>query len=168
MNRTVFAAALVALLPAGALAADENFCDEYASQAIAAANKNKMKQCGYGGPRWGFDYETHYEWCLSVPEGAAFAERQSRINDLQACFQGGGPGGGGGPNKVKIFFCKDYANQAVVAASQNELLQCGYGGQRWLPSYKAHFSWCMQVPKPAAMSERIARKQELAECQGEF
>ena len=154
-------AALV--LPAEAIAGSEDFCDEYASQAVASAAQNKHKQCGFGGPRWGFDYNTHYDWCLQVPEGAALAERQSRQNELQACFQSGG--GGGGPNKAKVFFCKEYANQAILAASQNQALQCGYEGSRWGLSYKVHFGWCMQVPKPVAMSERFARKQELADCQ---
>ena len=156
-------AAAAVLLPAASYAADETFCDEYASQALISATQNKTKQCGYNGPRWGFDYDTHYDWCLQVPEGAAYAERQGRKNDIQACFQNGG--GGGNPNKGKVFFCKDYANQAVIAASQNEALQCGYTGGRWGFSYRVHFNWCMGVPKQSAMSERLGRKQDIQECQ---
>lgn len=159
---TVLAAASL-LAPAASFAADENFCDEYASQAMVSATQNKAKQCGYNGPRWGFDYDTHYDWCLQVPEGAAMAERLARKQEIQACFQNGG--GGGNPNKGKVLFCKDYAHQAVIAASQNETLQCGYSGGRWGFSYKVHFQWCMQVPKQNAMSERMGRKQELADCQ---
>lgn len=163
--RTAALAAAALFLPAAAIAADENFCDEYASQAVISATQNKSKQCGYSGPRWGFDYDTHYEWCLQVPEGVAMQERLGRKQEIQACFQGGG---GGGQNKAKVYFCKEYANQAVIAASQNESLQCGYTGGRWGFSYKVHFQWCMQAPKQNAMSERLARKQDLQECQDAF
>ena len=155
------AAALSA--PVAAQAADENFCDEYASQAVISATQNRSKQCGYRGGRWGLDYDAHYDWCLQVPEDEAMRERIGRKQEIQACFQNGG--GGGGQNRGKVYFCKEYANQAVIAASQNDALQCGYTGGRWGFSYKVHFTWCMQVPKQNAMSERFARKSDLQECQ---
>ena len=125
---TAALAATILLMPVASFAASEDFCDEYASQAVISATQNKSRQCGYGGPRWGFDYDTHYDWCLQVPEGAAYAERQGRKNDIQACFQNGG--GGGNPNKGKVFFCKDYANQAVIARPTQHGIAAGASDDR--------------------------------------
>jgi hypothetical protein len=63
-------------------------------------------------------------------------------------------------------FCNEYANQAVISASQNRGMGCGYSGLRWSFSYQAHFNWCMSSNPNNAMSERFTRKHMIQACRG--
>ena len=164
--KLAFSAALAAgvlLTPIAVFAADENFCDDYASQALIAATQNKAKPCGFTGPRWAPDYDVHFNWCVQVPQGAAAAERQARKSEIQSCLH---IDRDREESHGKLKFCREYANLAIISASQNEALQCGLRGSRWGTSYRQHVAWCMQVPKETAMAERFGRRQDIQDCQG--
>ena len=165
--KSAFGAALavgVLMAPIAALAADENFCDDYASQALIAALQNRDKPCGFEGPRWAPDYDVHFNWCVQVPQGAAQGERQARKSEIQSCLRLAATGREDSHGKLK--FCREYANLAIISASQNEALQCGLVGPRWGTSYRRHVAWCMQVPRETAMTERFGRRQDIQDCQG--
>lgn len=63
-------------------------------------------------------------------------------------------------------YCEEYANQAVISATQNKERGCGYQGGRWGFNYAVHFNWCRTVSPSAAMSERLTRKYAIQGCQG--
>jgi hypothetical protein len=88
IGATVAIAALTALIPASAQAADPAFCQNYAQAAInqvrgALASPNCAGRIQ--GPRWSSDMALHYNWCLSQPYPAVEAERGARTGFLRAC-----------------------------------------------------------------------------------
>jgi hypothetical protein len=63
-------------------------------------------------------------------------------------------------------FCNEYANQAVISATQNRDMGCGFSGRRWTFNYQEHFGWCMSANPQDAMNERITRKHMIQACRG--
>ncbi len=77
----------------------------------------------------------------------------------------GGMIGGSGPARAQSDqWCNEYANQAVISAAQNKDFGCGFNGGRWGFDYRVHYNWCMTVPQPAAMQERLARQAATKSC----
>ena len=87
MRKTVLAAATLAALSAPALAADPNFCAEYAHDAVRQVDINmSVPGCFHGfNPRWNRDYGVHYGWCLGASYEAANSERAIRAERLHEC-----------------------------------------------------------------------------------
>lgn len=63
-------------------------------------------------------------------------------------------------------YCNDYANQAVILASQNMSHGCGFTGLRWVTDYRTHYNWCLGAPMAAAVQERALRAQGVVACHG--
>jgi hypothetical protein len=63
-------------------------------------------------------------------------------------------------------YCNDYAREAVVDAHRNLEHGCRYGGARWTLNYDAHYSWCLAASRPAAVTERVARRDGMIACVG--
>jgi hypothetical protein len=63
-------------------------------------------------------------------------------------------------------FCNDYANQAVISATQNRDMGCGFSGRRWTLNYQEHFGWCMSANPNDVISERLTRKHMIQACRG--
>jgi hypothetical protein len=61
-------------------------------------------------------------------------------------------------------WCNEYANQAVISATQNKDFDCGLTGGRWGFDYRVHYNWCMTVAQPVAMQERLARQAGIKKC----
>ena len=61
-------------------------------------------------------------------------------------------------------WCNEYANQAVISAAQNKDFDCGYTGGRWGFDYRVHYNWCMTVPQPVSLQERLARQAGIKKC----
>jgi len=60
-------------------------CDAYAKAAVSQNNHNLMRGCGFTGPRWSADYETHYTWCTyGANVQLVDAETQARQQALDA------------------------------------------------------------------------------------
>ena len=88
IGATIAIAALTALIPASARAADPAFCQNYAEAAInqvrgALANPNCAGRIQ--GPRWSSDMALHYHWCLTQGYPTVEAERGARTGFLRAC-----------------------------------------------------------------------------------
>lgn len=62
--------------------------------------------------------------------------------------------------------CHEYADQAVISATQNKDWNCGYSGRRWSFSYQEHYDWCRSVGYAAALPERLERQRLLHACHG--
>jgi len=62
--------------------------------------------------------------------------------------------------------CHEYADQAVISATQNKDWNCGYSGRRWSFSYQEHLGWRQSVGYAAALPERLERQKLLHACHG--
>ena len=71
---------------------------------------------------------------------------------------------GGGAFAQTQHWCNEYANQAVISAMQNRSYGCGFTGLRWSSSYRVHYSWCITVPQPVSLQERLARQAGIKSC----
>ncbi|MCI0563025.1 MAG: hypothetical protein MN733_31495 [Nitrososphaera sp.] len=81
-------AASVAMMPARATQTSTHYeCNQYAEKAIQQYKENLDRGCNYAGARWDGNYDTHYQWCLSVrgKYSRYNAETQARKNDLSSC-----------------------------------------------------------------------------------
>jgi len=88
--RTLFLAAILLLgLAIGSVddarAQSAQWCNEYANQAVISATQNKDYGCGFTGGRWGFDYQVHYGWCMTVAQPVAMQERLARQASIKKC-----------------------------------------------------------------------------------
>ena len=63
-------------------------------------------------------------------------------------------------------WCNEYANQAVISATQNKTMGCGFWGGRWGFNYRVHYNWCMSVPQDVALQERLLRQRAIQSCNG--
>ena len=95
MRRTAAMLAALTMAMAGApgvaLAADPDFCRDYARAAISQLRYVQARpQCvkGAQGPRWADNERAHYEWCLTVPYHQAQDERTARQTYMAACKSG--------------------------------------------------------------------------------
>ncbi len=90
-NRKAAAAALaagmvLALSHIGAAeAAGHKVCRNYADSAVWQHNRNVNARCGYGGLRWHYAWQLHYNWCRGAPKWRAKEERRIRRRALRAC-----------------------------------------------------------------------------------
>jgi len=64
----------------------------------------------------------------------------------------------------KVAFCNKYADRAVAASRQNQLLRCGYAGGRWGHSRTVYFNWCMKNPPEKARANTAARERLIRQC----
>lgn len=75
-----------------ARAADPGFCSNYARMALNQVRiAHEYGSCAYraGGPRWSWNYNVHYNWCLGASYDAAESERFTRKGFLDSCTHGG-------------------------------------------------------------------------------
>ncbi len=63
-------------------------------------------------------------------------------------------------------YCNEYANQAVISASQNATFHCGFTGSRWSFNYQEHYGWCVTASHSQTVSERLIRKNGIVSCHG--
>ncbi len=77
------ATALLAVLAvasprAGLFAAEPDYCEHYAREAVEQQAENLERDCGFVGGAWTSDYRGHYRWCLRVDRQAAEEETEAR------------------------------------------------------------------------------------------
>ena len=66
---------------------DDPRCESYARAAVADVRTmnqaiNYHPECRTGGPRWDPNYQSHYKWCLTVPDAATMNEANERRKHL--------------------------------------------------------------------------------------
>jgi hypothetical protein len=120
--------------------------------------------CGLTGPRWSFDKDAHYNWCLTVPETVSDAESRARSQLLDHCR-----GGSLAPPPVpeleqeRRARCKQYAHRAMRQVRQNVDWKCGFTGPRWSADPNAHLNWCLRTPGVNPDAEIAARDRRVKE-----
>jgi hypothetical protein len=91
INRSLFGALAVAILGGSgtAQAADDAFCKDYARAAVNQFRTvEKHERCDRfvrEGARWSADWRAHYDWCRGVKRDVAWAERNTRKREIEAC-----------------------------------------------------------------------------------
>jgi len=88
MSVSAIASTLVFLAPLPSHAADPGFCRAYATAALNQGRTGlALPRCRglMEGSRWSADYRVHFDWCLTVPRGAADTERGVRTGFLTRC-----------------------------------------------------------------------------------
>jgi len=66
-------------------AADPDYCQRYASNAVHAQLRNIQYRCGFGGRRWSTDYGDHFRWCVGARWVSADSEERARRRLLRSC-----------------------------------------------------------------------------------
>lgn len=132
-------------------------CEDYAQTSIAQIREARRLGCGFSGSRWQPSTAAHYSWCMTARRAERDAELRARETALDRCRADVGQGGDDDDQG-----CVDYANRAVRQAQRNRALRCGFEGQRWEPSFDAHYSWCQSAP-PRARQREDAKRQSLVD-----
>ena len=63
-------------------------------------------------------------------------------------------------------YCRDYAAAAVIKADENLAFRCRYKGPRWATNYALHLNWCLAMPRPVTIRERMIRRRMIIACHG--
>lgn len=152
------AAPILALLSATGARADANLnCDAYAGAAVAQNQQNESFKCGLSGPAWTSDFNAHRQWCLAPATKMQnlTAEDNARKQALAQCAE---------KPKLDQAACQTFAKKAMTAADAAAKRSCGFGGNRWLVDYGAHFNWCLSASQGARDEEDQARANQLQGC----
>lgn len=152
------AALIVALLPTGGVLADANLnCDAYAGAAAAQNQQNEIFKCGFSGSAWSSDFNAHRQWCLAPATKMQnlTAEDNARKQALVQCAE---------KAKLDQAACLVFAKKAMIAVDGAAKRACGFGGNRWLVDYGAHFNWCLSASPEARDQENQARTLQLQGC----
>lgn len=149
--------AAVAVLPGAATAQRVTACDEYAATAVAQNQSNIGQGCGYGGPGWSDDYDSHLAWCQQhgVSREDVGQETSNRAEALDFCAD-------------RAIACDAYASLAVAQNQANIAKGCGLTGGRWSADYAGHRQWCMSVRPQYSADEVAIRDSALGQCGGEL
>ena len=183
-HRLVVLAAVACPLALTATAADAASaakCTQYAQAAVVQNQENVAKGCNLTGPRWQSSYQSHYDWCMAVPDAAVDAEQQARVGALAVCTQPikGQPLRPGtlqpaqpapvAPGQLQTTqkACADYGSAAVAQQNENAKLGCGFTGALWSADYNTHVSWCLTAAGGQAVAQSKARQAQLQTCQRE-
>jgi hypothetical protein len=132
-------------------------CDAYAGAAVAQNQQNESMNCGFQGGAWSNDFAAHRNWCLAPATTMQnlTAEDNARKQALAQCSA---------KPKLDQAACQTFANKAVMAADVAAKRGCGFGGNRWLADYAAHFNWCLSASQGARDKEDQARGDQLQGC----
>lgn len=64
-------------------------CQHYAERAIEQMQKaTGVASCRVRvDARWSFDYQQHYDWCLTAQDASLYSEEKARADHLDHCTQ---------------------------------------------------------------------------------
>ncbi|WP_206530111.1 PAN domain-containing protein [Nordella sp. HKS 07] len=139
---------------AGGGGEDDAGCVDFANRAVRQAQRNRALRCGFEGPRWRPDFDTHYSWCQSAPQQARVREDAKRQDLLNLCAAK--------PDKAQE--CRRYSNLSIEQQRTNLSEGCGFSGPRWHTNYEDHFVWCMDASGGKRLAEIAARVGALLVC----
>jgi hypothetical protein len=135
-----------------AFAADEAFCDYYASQAVqtvATAEDESsslilaeafgmtyfglldtryplLAGCGLSGPRYSPSFDDHYNWCRGHDEATVNAEQAARKGETQYCA-----------------VCVSYVNVAYALEDSGRAAHCPLRGANWPSDASGLLRFCL-------------------------
>lgn len=130
--------------------AGDNRCRGYANQAVSQQRQNMARGCGYTGPEWRDDYQTHFDWCRRTDWGQVQAQTSRRDQALMRCQAGGR--------------CQDYARRAVEQYNRSRRQGCNYSGPEWRGDYYEHLKWCQSSPWNKVQEQDRRREDALSRC----
>jgi hypothetical protein len=130
-------------------------CRQYANTGVAQNNENIQRHCGFSGSRWVSDFNTHFNWCVTVAPGIADGETRARENDLARCRTQADPA------RAR---CEQYTRTAISQNDENVRRRCGYSGARWHGDHARHLEWCLWAGQNAADNETRIRVDDLRKC----
>lgn len=144
MYRFITIAAILVISAGRAFALGPQACEIYTKIAVDQANEERALNCGWdknpNDPRWDNRAEGHKRWCRSVADGGTtYAELKKRDADLAKCR-----------------VCRHYARAAMVDIQEMIALHCvpaNSTNPRFQNNEQAHFSWCMGLSDPSAVSD---------------
>jgi hypothetical protein len=85
--KTIAALAGLALIMLAPRLADAqvNSCGWYADTAIKQQQQNELRKCGFTGPEWNADRQSHLSWCATQSPDSWKAQAQNRERKLASC-----------------------------------------------------------------------------------
>jgi hypothetical protein len=114
-------------------------CRRYANEAHEAAVANaEILMCGFAGPRWSYQWDEHYKWCMRTNWDVVWSEWTQRKKQIKDC------------ENVEND-CLAYSNTAV----SQQWHHCT--GPRWSYDRAAHEGWCLRVSPQLRREETKAR-----------
>lgn len=129
-----------------------SYCRSYATTAVSQQSQNLSMGCGLNGDIWHSNYQSHYNWCMTVDTGSSSSDERSRSSALTSC------------QSTNSFSCESYASAAVSQQNENISFGCGFTEDRWHSDYNGHLTWCEGVGQSVAESEAAIRQSDLASC----
>lgn len=137
MKKIIFL--LILFLSFTIIYAQKDLCKKYADKAVSQyqlAKKNNIPAAvGLG---WSGDWDTHHNWCITVPINIANAENAKRQKIIDNYLNSN--------QKDNTQFCKEYADKAVsqyLLAKKNNLPNINW--PVWTDDWKGHYNWCKTV-----------------------
>ena len=127
-------------------------CDEYVRVAVRQQHFNHWRRCGFGGARWSFKSDDHYNWCLSATATQRATENRARETALARCPKS---------------WCELYADRAALQGKENEDLRCGFAGPRWSRNWDHHYNWCFDARRETSGREWQERNVAMNRCRRE-
>lgn len=111
------------------------FCARYASGAVQAAKTNGQDNCGFQGPRYGSDWQGHWDWCMNNTVGDVDEEAGKRTRQIKSCST-----------------CRAHAREAVQQVGEFKALACKNttgNASAFARSEQGHFQRCYAVVFPS-------------------
>jgi phage shock protein PspC (stress-responsive transcriptional regulator) len=131
------------------LARAREVCRSYVASAQQTVRTAQRMGCGFTGPRWDVNPQSHMSWCVRSTDDAIRREREERQEALRLCQT-----------------CSSYVQQAVRQNQANLQGRCGGVGERWHSDATLHRRWCVGVGLPRAQRELVERTRFLDQCRG--
>ncbi len=69
----------------GAAMDNRTRCDQYARRGVEQNQENLNRKCGYGGSAWHSDYNSHFNWCMTVDRNSSDGGTRWRDEELNRC-----------------------------------------------------------------------------------
>ncbi len=125
-------------IPSGSLALNkQKLCKDYAITAVKQNQQAIQLKCGFWGPRWDSNHQSHFNWCMAnnVNMQALNNEANARNADLKSCGKNAKK-----EDKDKLLAAIGGFIIGAIMANQNNTQndQASYGQG----SGDAHTNWC--------------------------
>jgi hypothetical protein len=69
----------------GAVGDNRARCDQYARRGVEQNQENGRRGCHYTGQAWHSDYNSHFNWCMTVDKNASDGGTRWRDDELKKC-----------------------------------------------------------------------------------